>query len=87
MNITQEQPLEVTNSTSFNVLTNYYQQDWNTIPAVTTYWNGLYNYSITEDRVTKSFKLIQMLIEKKKIKEPKTIKEFIELVNEVSTLL
>lgn len=90
MNITQEQPLEVNDSTSFNTLTNYVHNNFSTLPyiePVVNYWNGYYNYSITEDRVTKSFKIIQHLIEKKKIKEPKTIKEFIELVNEISTLL
>ncbi len=45
---------------------------------------GYPNYSVywkDEGKFEKAFKLVQRLMDKKVIKEPKTIKDFIELVN------
>lgn len=48
-------------------------------PSYVGYWR--------EDRVEKSFKIIQKLLEKKIIKEPKTVKDFIEPVNSISEII
>ena len=46
----------------------------------TTYWNTWKE----DSKLEKAFRLAQKLMEKKFIKEPKTVKEFIELVNTLS---
>jgi len=51
------------------------------------YYPTYYSYWTQEDKILKSFKLAQKLMEKKIIKEPKTVKDFIELVNSISEII
>jgi hypothetical protein len=55
-------------------------------PVIQTYYPSYFSYW-HEDKVAKSFKLIQTLIKIKIIKEPKTVKDFIELVNAISEII
>ena len=78
------------------IMTNYNYLDLISSPAIE---NGLYNYPplqnyyyqtypmYSENSVSKSFSLVQQMIEKKIIKEPKTVEDFIKLVNEVSKMI
>lgn len=54
-----------------NLCSPYVQQHY---PDYTLHWN-------TSSQFEKAFNIVQVLMEKKLIKEPKTIKDFIELVN------
>lgn len=53
-------------------------------PLINTYYQPYLPYWRDESKIEKSFKLVQKLIEKKIIKEPKTVKDFIDLVNLLS---
>jgi len=57
------------------------------LETVHYYYPMYYSYWTQEDKISKSFKLVQKFIEKKIIKEPKTVKDFIELVNSISEIL
>ena len=81
-------------NSSWNTTSNYQGQsntnwyDPNTYtPFVNTVYIPYQQFWYNEDKITKSFKLVQKLIEKKTIKEPKTVKDFIELVNSISEIL
>jgi hypothetical protein len=50
-------------------------------PLVQAHYYNWYPYWTNEDKISKAFKLAQVLIEKKLIKEPEKVKDFIELVN------
>lgn len=66
-------------------VTNWYQPV-PYIPLVEQYYyNNLNPWS--SGSIEKAFKLVQKLLEKKLIKEPKTVKDFIELVNTLSEIL
>jgi len=52
-------------------------------PLVKEYYYNYYPYWTSEDKTSKAFKLVQILIEKKIIVEPKKVKDFIELVNSI----
>ena len=56
-------------------------------PLVQTYYpNYTWGWS-TPSKIEQSFKIVQKLLEKKVIKEPKTIKDFIKLVNVISEVV
>lgn len=66
-------------------VTNWYQP-LPYIPLVEQYYcTNLTPWS--SGSIEKAFKLVQKLLEKKLIKEPKTVKDFIELVNTLSEIL
>ena len=74
----------------FNQSANYCYTDWNTFVPFQNYWYqqtypGIVQYHT--DPVKKSFELVKKLMDKGLIQEPKTIKDFIELVTEISNLL
>lgn len=56
-------------------------------PLITTYYPNYLSYWSNENTISKAFKLVQKLIDLKVIKEPKTIKKFIELVNQISEVI
>lgn len=56
------------------------------IPYIQTFYQPYYIQWET-DRTGKAMRLIQTLMEKKLMKEPKTVGEFIEIVNEVSKII
>ena len=57
-------------------------------PLVQQYYYPYYQtYWVNEDKMSKAFKLAQKLIEKRLIKEPAKVKDFIELVNCIVELL
>ena len=56
------------------------------VPTVQYYYPSCYHYW-TEDKISKSFKIVEALLKKKIIKEPKTVKDFIELVNSISEII
>jgi hypothetical protein len=84
-------------STWPEIMTNYNYSDL--IASQAFGETGLYNYPplqnyyyqtyplYSENSVSKSFSLVQQMIEKKIIKEPKTVEDFIKLVNEVSKMI
>ena len=59
----------------------YYQ------PVVQYYYPAYQWYWHDKDKISKAFKLVEKFIEKKTIKEPKTVKAFIELVNSISEII
>lgn len=66
----------------------YTQPYWDIYqPLVKEYYYPYYTYWTNEDKISKAFKLAQKLIEKKLIKEPTKVKDFIELVNNIVELL
>ena len=68
-----------TQGTSSTFDSNFYMHTVDTYyPTMYTYWNTYPN------KIETAFKLTQKLLEKKIIKEPKTIGEFIELVNTIA---
>ena len=66
----------------YNTIDNCWN-DWNYQPAI--YYPYLTTH-ITENKVSKSFKIITCLIEKNIIKDI-TIKEFCEIVNKISSII
>lgn len=70
-------------------------QDYDTTGTATTAVNWydpntyvpFYTYWTNESKIEKSFKLVQKLIENKVIKEPATVKQFIELINTISEVI
>ena len=63
----------------------YYVGDYT--PAIQTWYPGYSWCWSTPSKIEQSFKIVQKLLEKKVIKEPKTIKDFIELVNVISDVI
>jgi len=57
------------------------------VPLVQQYYYPYYTYWTNEDKISKAFKLAEKLINKKLIKEPEKVKDFIELVNELVELV
>jgi hypothetical protein len=56
-------------------------------PLIREYYYSYYPYWQNEDKISKAFKLAQKLIEKKFIKEPLKVKDFIELINELAEII
>lgn len=81
-----------TNTTALTLNSNFTSNDgyfWeplNYLNTVNTYYTPWF-YTWQDNKIEKSFKLVQKLIEKKLVKEPKTVKDFIELVNELTTII
>lgn len=44
-------------------------------------------WTVGENKIEQSFRLVQKLIEKKVIKEPATVKDFIELINNIAEVI
>jgi len=64
--------------------TNYFQvEPW--YPIVEKYYPTYYTYW-QDSKIEKAFKIVQVLLDKKTIKVEK-VKDFIELVNEISKVL
>ena len=61
--------------------------DYNNYTPYQSYYYYAYPTVIYEDKTKKSFELVKKLMDKGLMQEPKTIKDFIELVTKVSNLI
>ena len=73
------------NTSWWTINTPYYFEQYK--PLVQEYYYNWYPYWTNDDKLSKAFKLAQLLIEKKLIKEPEKVKNFIELVNSLVEIL
>ena len=89
--------METLTNTADNITgtsTNYLNSNWvgdfqitPYTPLITTYYPDYTCYWNSPSKIETSFKIVQKLMEKKVIKEPKTIKNFIELVNTIAEIV
>ncbi len=76
------------NTQDYNINASYNCNLFNDFGTYVPYQQYYYHtYPLYEDKTKKSFELVKKLMEKGLIQEPKTIKEFIELVTDISNLL
>lgn len=75
--------------TNFNSASNYFWEpnNYTALVGTNTVYLPYYNYWTEPSKIDKAFKLVQRLIENKIIKEPKTVKNFIELVNSLADIV
>lgn len=83
--------MENSSNWSLNTPLNYPTGDFwpyypNIYPLVQTYYPMYYSYWSNESNIEKAFRITQKLIEKK-IVNPIKIKDFIELVNEIASII
>lgn len=72
--------------TTANISDNWWWQPQTYIPLVQTYYPMYYGLWET-DKTGKAMRIIKVLLEKNLMTEPRTIGEFIEIVEKVSVLI